>query len=331
MNLDIQTGVTTIVVLAGLAVVLSLWLGWRAIRKGQKLPFFRKRREQIARGWRLIFLAFVWAGVAFAVNRFAEPVAYTIFPPSPTITNTGTTTLTPTISLTPTITDTPTITNTPSVTDTPSMPQSVATLFQSTITPNPESVISAPVFARALEDGLPVNPSTEFENPIETLYGSFSYDKMLAGSQWTALWYRGDDLLCVETLPWDGGTGGYAFSECTLPPDQWLAGEYELRLFVGLEWINSGQFVVIGDPPTPRPTLSPTSTITPSPTLGPSPTFTPRPPTQTLAPTRTSPPTSTVVPSNTPRITDTRWPSPTRPTWTMTPTRTRTPTRTVTP
>ncbi len=325
MNLDIQTGVTTIVVLAGLAVVFSLWIGWRTIRQGQKLPFFRKRREQIARGWRLIFLAFVWAGVAFAVSRYAEPVAYTIFPPSPTITNTGTTTLTPTISLTPTITDTPTITNTPSVTDTPSMPQAVATLFQSTITPNPESVISAPVFARALEDGLPVNPSTEFENPIETLYGSFSYDKMLAGSQWTALWYRGDDLLCVETLPWDGGTGGYAYSECTLPPDQWLAGDYELRLFVGMEWINSGQFVVIGDPPTPQPTLSPTNTITPSPTLGPSPTFTPRPPTNTPAPTFTSPPTSTVVPSNTPRITDTRWPSPTQPTRTPTPTRTRTP------
>ena len=314
-----------IVVLAGLAVVFSLWIGWRTIRQGQKLPFFRKHREQIARGWRLIFLAFVWAGVAFAVSRYAEPVAYTIFPPSPTITNTGTTTLTPTISLTPTITDTPTITNTPSVTDTPSMPQAVATLFQSTITPNPESVISAPVFARALEDGLPVNPSTEFENPIETLYGSFSYDKMLAGSQWTALWYRGDDLLCVETLPWDGGTGGYAYSECTLPPDQWLAGDYELRLFVGMEWINSGQFVVIGDPPTPQPTLSPTNTITPSPTLGPSPTFTPRPPTNTPAPTFTSPPTSTVVPSNTPRITDTRWPSPTQPTRTPTPTRTRTP------
>lgn len=343
MNLDIRTGITTIVVLAGLAVVFSLWLGWRAIRKGQKLPFFRKRREQIAHGWRLIFLAFVWAGVAFAVNRYAEPVAYTIFPPSPTITNTGTTTLTPTISLTPTITETPTITNTPSVTDTPSMPQAVATLFQSTITPNPDSVISAPVFARALEDGLPVNPSTEFQNPIDTLYGSFSYDKMLAGAQWTGLWYRGDDLLCVETLPWDGGTGGYAYSECTLPPDQWLAGDYELRLFVGMEWISSGQFVVIGDPPTPRPTLSPTSTVTLTPTVGPSPTFTPQPPTltptvtRTLPPTftptltRTVPPTSTVVPSSTPRITDTRWPSPTQPTWTRTPTPTRTPTRTLTP
>jgi type VI secretion system secreted protein VgrG len=323
MNLDISTGITTIVVLAGLAVVISLWTGYRTIRSGQKLPFFRKRREQIARGWRLIFLAFVWAGVAFAINRFAEPVAYTVFPPSPTVTMTGTITLTPTISLTPTITETPTITNTPSVTNTPEMPQEVATLFQSTITPNPDSVISPAVFARALEDGLPVDPSNEFENPIGTLYGSFSYDKMLTGSQWSALWYRGDELLCVETLPWDGGTGGYAYSECTLPADQWQPGEYELRIFVGMQWINSGQFVVIGDAPTPRPTLSPTLTVTLTRTLGPSPTLTPRPPTltptrsltptrtHTAAPTRTSPPTSTVVPSRTPRITDTRWPSPT--------------------
>lgn len=311
MKLDISTGITTIFVLTLIAVILSLLAGFRTIRAGRKLPFFRKRREAVARGWRLVLMAFVWAGVAFAVNRFAEPVAYTVFPPSPTVTNTSTITLTPTISLTPTITETPTITNTPSVTDTPSIPDSVAALFESTITPNPESVFSPAVFARALEDGLPVDPSTEFQNPLDTLYGSFSYDKMLAGSQWTALWYRGDELVCVETQPWDGGTGGYAFSECTLPADQWLPGEYEMQIFVGREWNNSGRFVVIGDPPTPRPTLSPTPSVTPSPTRGPSPTFTPRPPTQTLAPTRTLPPTSTQVPSLTPRITDTRWPSPT--------------------
>ncbi len=323
MNLDIKTGVTTIVVLAALAVLISLWSGYRTIKSGQRLPFFRKRREAVARGWRLIFLAFVWAGVAIAVNRYAEPVAYTVFPPSPTVTNTGTITPTPTITLTPTISPTPTITNTPSVTNTPSMPQSVATLFQSTITPNPDSVISAPVFARALEDGFPVEPSNEFQNPIDTLYGSFSYDKMLTGSQWSALWYRGDQLVCVETLPWDGGTGGYAYSECTLTPDQWLPGEYELQIFVGTMWMNSGQFVVIGDAPTARPTVPPTATRTPTATLGPSPTPSPRPPTltptitltptrtRTPAPTNTRPPTSTVVPTRTLRATDTRWPSPT--------------------
>ena len=65
------------------------------------------------------------------------------------------------------------------------------------------------VFSREIKDNLPVEAATEFKSPIDILYGSFSYDKMKSGAQWTALWYRGTDLICYETLPWDGSTGGY--------------------------------------------------------------------------------------------------------------------------
>jgi hypothetical protein len=339
MGLDIKTAVQTAFFLAVIGLLLSFLLGVRAIRAGRKLQFFRKRRDLMVRGWRLIFISVGLAGVALVMNRFAEPAVYRVFPPSPTVTLTSTITTTPTITLTSTITPTATITNTPSVTNTPMMPESVATQFLSSVTPNPDSLFSSVVFSREIKDNLPVEAATEFKSPIDILYGSFSYDKMKSGAQWTALWYRGTDLICYETLPWDGSTGGYGTSKCELPPDQWLPGEYQVQIFVGLEWKSSGDFTVTGKPPTPKPTVSPTKTKSPTATIGPSPTRTPipststrlptntiaptstraptntiaptntRPPTGTLPPTKTPPPTSTMIPTRTPRITDTRLPT----------------------
>lgn len=324
MGLDIKTAVQTAFILALAGLVLSFWLGVRAIRAGRKLQFFRKRRDLMVKGWRLIFVSVGLAGVALIMNRYAEPVAYQVFPPSPTVTQTPTITQTATITLTSTITVTPSITNTPSVTNTPMMPESIATQFSSTITPNPDALFSPVVFAREIKDNMPVETAAEFANPIGKLYGSFSYDGMTAGSQWTALWYRGSDLVCYETLPWDGSTGGYGTTECELPPDQWQPGNYQVQIFAGMEWKSSGDFVVTGNAPTPKPTASPTRTSVPTATKGPTPTRTPvtptstrlptstRPPTGTPMPTRTMPPTSTMIPTRTPRATDTQWPTPTK-------------------
>jgi hypothetical protein len=322
MNLDIHTGVLTATILILSTVLLSVLGGINSIRSGQKLLYFRKRRALILRGWRLLFVALILACFLFLVNRFAEPVAYRFFPPSPTITITPTITETPTISPTPTITVTPTITNTPSITETPSMPIAVEAQFQSTITPNPTVVFSDLVFSPELDKNYqPVTPGTQFKNPIPKMYGVFSYDQMTVGAQWTALWYRnGKDLVCYETLPWNGGTGGFGYTECIAPIGGWQPGEYEVRLFIGTLWKRAGRFTVIGIPPTPTITLTPTRTRTPSPTAGPSPTpsltFTLTPsltvtPSLTFTPSRT--PTITLTPTitKTRRPTDTRMPTPT--------------------
>lgn len=310
MNLDIQTGVLTATILAALGVVLALIAGLNSIRSGNRLLYFRKRRDRVMRGWRLIFLAVLLAGLAVAFNRFAEPVAYRFFPPSPTATLTPTITETPTITLTPTISLTPTITNTPSVTDTPSMPIALETQFESTITPNPDVIFSALVFARDLDkDFQPVEPGIEFANPLETMYAVFSYDQMTVGAQWSALWYRGGELICYESLPWNGGTGGFGYSECGAPTGGWLAGEYEVQLFAGTLWKQSGRFIVTGDPPPPPPTATPTRTLAPTATIGPTatvPSATPRP---TFTPTRTPTITFTPTATRTRRPTDTSWPT----------------------
>ena len=72
------------------------------------------------------------------------------------------------------------------------------------------------------------------------MYAVFSYDGMVVGSQWTALWYRGDELVHYETIPWNGGSGGLGFTDWAPDPSEWLPGDYEVQIFVGLLFKISG-------------------------------------------------------------------------------------------
>jgi hypothetical protein len=329
MNLDIKTFVQAAFFFAVGGFFLSLILGFRSIRSGRRLLYFRKRRELIGRGWRLLFTALFLAGAAVALNQYAEPVIYKYFPPTPTITLTPTVTLTPTITQTPTITLTPTITETPSITNTFFVPPTVEAQFTSVVTPNPDSVFSTLQFSTSLDDSrLPVNPATEFANPIGHMYASFSYDQMYEGVQWTALWYRGDTLVFAETKPWDGGSGGYGYTDWNPSASDWLPGSYDVRIFIGQIWKVSGTFTVTGEAPTPTSTGTSTKTATATRTATPTRTSTPtRTNTFTPGPTATRTSTRTPLPTFTRTLTRTPWPTATP----VTPTLTRTPWPTATP
>src|SRR5512135_2702695 len=223
MKLDIHTGVVTFIVLLSVMAAFGLLLGIRAIRKARTLKFFRMRRDRMVTGWRMVLLSVVFIIVALFTNRFAEPIVYHYFPP----------TVTPTF--TPTTTPTPTITLTPTITPTPHVPLVIEEMFTSTTTPNPAAVFSPLQFANALDKNYqPVNPTTVFKNPVGHVYAQFSCDKMTPGAQWSALWYYGDELVYYETSPWDGGTGGVGYSDWNPEPWRWLAGEYEVQIFIGL-------------------------------------------------------------------------------------------------
>ena len=101
LNLDISAGVGTAFLLALGGAVLSFILGVRLIRKGSRLVYFKKRQAMVSRGWRFILISILLLIAAYLLNNFAKPAIYSIFPPSPTITNTSTITLSPTISETP--------------------------------------------------------------------------------------------------------------------------------------------------------------------------------------------------------------------------------------
>jgi type VI secretion system secreted protein VgrG len=296
LDLDIETALQVLFFLSVVGVILAGIAGWNSIRTGSKLMFFRKRRDMIMRGWRMIILAVILAAVAFSLNQYARPMIYRVFPPSPTITLTPTITQTPTISLTPTITFTPTITLTPMFSPTPLLPTQYLKQFTGQKTPDPAAVFSSLQFSRKIEGNLPVEPLVEFANPVIHLYGSFSYDKMTDGAQWTAIWKRGDDIICDETKPWDGGTGGYGYTDCMPAAEQWLPGQYEIQVFLGTQYITGGVFTVTGDAPTITRTPVPTKTTAPTSTRLPS--ITPVPSkTSVIKPTDTRQPT--ITPKNT--------------------------------
>ncbi|MCC6568580.1 MAG: hypothetical protein IT315_05025, partial [Anaerolineales bacterium] len=123
-----------------------------------------------------------------------------------------------------------------------------------------------------------------FQTPVDYMCAVFTYAEMIPGSQWTALWLRDGELVHYETIPWDGETGGYGFTEWEAPPEEFLPGNYSVQIFVGLEYKVVGQFVIQGDAPTPLPTLLPT--ISPSPASTQSPALTPP---STVTPASTPP------------------------------------------
>ncbi len=301
--MDIRAGIIAAIILSSIGALLVFRSGYRAWMSARRLTFYRIRRQREKAGLFTILISLVLFGFAFTLYRFGEPVAYQFFPPSPTITITPSMTLSPTLTLSPTITLTPTITDTPSVTDTatvtptPFIPPAIEVLFESEVTPNPNAVFSPLQFTRNCADFNNFTAETVFQNPINYMCAVFSYDQMTPGAQWTALWFRDGDLVHYETLPWNGETGGYGYTEWEAPASEWLPGTYQVQVFVGLDYKVVGEFLLEGDAPTAVPTLTPSLTVTPSKTLTPTNTGTP---TRTPTATRTRIPTLTPLPSATP-------------------------------
>jgi hypothetical protein len=201
------------------------------------------------------------------------------------------------------------VTDTPTITPTPFIPPAIEALFESVVTPNPNAVFSPLLFSSVYENSECVAPSTSFVNPIREMWACFSYDGMLPGVQWTALWYRENELVRYETYPWDGSTGGLYYTQWSPSPEIWLPGEYQVQLFVGHDLKVIGRFIVSGDPPTASPTISPTLTASPTLTRTPSGT-----PTSSRTPVPTGTPTATRTPRPTATSTATRTPRPPTPT-----------------
>lgn len=273
MNIDIATTVKVILVFIALGVIASIYYGLQSINAARHLEFFQKRQNLISHGWRLVVLAVLLSLGWLWVFRNAEPVAYQYFPPSPTNTRTPTITLTPTITPTLKETLTPTITETLQFTYTPGLPAEAQATIQTPVGPDSNAIFSSLQFSTQLDkDRLISDPKTSFAAPITHVYGGFSFDKMAAGVQWTAVWLFNGKIIFIETKPWTlkDGSGGYGYTDCQLDAAQWLPGDYEVQIFVGQTWKASGQFTVTGnvegtatpEPGTPVPTLRPTASPT---------------------------------------------------------------------
>ena len=275
VNIDIATTVRVILGFLGVAAVITLVMAYKSIKAGHKLLFYQKRQTLVYHGWRLVLLAGGFLLAGFLIFQFGEPVAYRYFPPSPTTTLTPTITITPTITLTPSQTFTPTITLTLAQTYTPSLPEELQATIQTPVGVDASAIFSPLSFASQTQDGVVVDSETEFVPPVTTLYGGFSYDRMATGVQWSAIWRYGEEIICSETKSWTYAPGGYGYTDCTRPKEEWKAGIYEVQIFVGSSWKVSGTFLITG--PDGLPEDEPVTTAIPEvPTL--LPTLTPPPP-----------------------------------------------------
>ncbi len=284
ISLDIASFITTAAFVAAFFGLYAMWRGRVAIRESGELPYHRLRQQRLLHGWKVVAWALGFFALAAWLVFDGQRAAFAVFPatqaPSPTLTPSlsPTTTLSPTITLTPSETPTLQFSLTPSPSAIPQLPPEVQALFTSQVAPNPNAIFSPLTFARGvnLNTYLAVDAGIVFANPVGGLYALFSYDGMQPDVQWTALWYRGGDLVHYETKPWDGTTGGYGFTEWLPAAEDWLPGMYSVQIFVGQDVKVVGDFEVTGAPSTssPTPTASSTATQTPSITPTPTPTAT---------------------------------------------------------
>jgi hypothetical protein len=267
-QVDLQAGTIALVLLLVLFALLAVRGGLRTIRSARRMTFFHLRKQREASGWRQLGFSVLLLLLAVALPIYGLPVAYLYFPPSPTpsltptITPIPSITVSPTITLIPSVTDTPLESPTPTASVTPHVPATIYALFESVVTPNPDVVFSAIEFTTAGSEYPAVDSSTVFQNPVKHVYGIFTYDGMVPGAQWTALWFREGDLVSYETKPWDGATGGSGYTDLDAPASEWKPGIYSVQIFVGERFLVSGRFLVQGDAPTAASALSLTPTAT---------------------------------------------------------------------
>ena len=248
MNLDIHAGIVAIVLLLILVAIATFIRGYRNYREANEMQFFSKKRVRKQTAVLIILFSILILIFTFSVAVFAEPLIYQVYIPSPTPTLTPTVTLTPTITLTPTLTPIPTATPIPLYTPTPFLSVIISSQFTSETTPNADAIFSPLTFSKKIDSNYQAVDAAEvFAPPIEIIYATFSYDSMTRNAQWTALWFYEDELICMETIPWNGAAGGYGYTECAQDEDKWQPGNYSVQIFVGETWKQTSTFRISGE------------------------------------------------------------------------------------
>jgi hypothetical protein len=272
LSLDFHTFVRTAAILAFLFALFNGRRGIILMRNRDSHPYFRVRQQQLTKSWRHLFTSGLLILIGIWLFFSGEQAIYRVFKvtrtPSPTLTQTlsPSPSFIPTLTLTPSTTATLQFTYTPSPSPIPILPNSIIALFESSVTPSADTVFSPITFSTGLnlETYNTVGAGTSFENPVNQIFATFSYDQMIAGVQWTALWYRQGELVHFEILAWDGGTGGLGFTDWAPNAEEWLPGSYQVQIFVGEQSVVIGDFQVVGEALSSTPTSSatPSSTVT---------------------------------------------------------------------
>lgn len=253
-----------IVIAAALLAAALSYLVFRAaarsMQNARRYPAYAMQRRYKTAALRQFIAAGLLFLFALFIPAYGTPVVYFFSPPSPTPSPSPTAAplvvaIPPTETSLPAETTTPLPPGAPTATVTPFIPVAIEAMFKGLVTPNPEAVFTEIQFSTKFDGVNPIDPQKSFRPPIQTIYGGFDYNNLIPETQWTALWYRDGNLVCYETKPWDGGTGGIGgYTECANPFGGWQPGNYEVQIFMGYELKKIGRFVVL---PNPTPTAKP--------------------------------------------------------------------------
>jgi hypothetical protein len=258
-------------ILAGIAA-LAVLAGILLLRRAPRQPFFLIRQQTAATGWRLLAAAFGILLLAGTVRLFGGPIVFQVITPTPSVTLTPSITLTPTITFTPSRTLPPTLTLTASKTFTPTpsptpfVPNNIEQSFKSNVPPNPDLRIGPLTFAKSITQNLqPVSSGISFRNPINRIYVLFPYENVNDGVELTVIVYMDGALFAWVSNPWYPGPEGIGVFTWSTAPDYFPHAAYEVQIFVGGQWKQTGYFWITDDPPEPTATSTPSVTRQPSP------------------------------------------------------------------
>jgi hypothetical protein len=261
-------------ILAGILVAIALLIvaaGVLMLRRAPRQPFFLIRQQTAAAGWRLLIVAAAILALAGVVRLFGAPIVFRVITPTPSITSTPSITLTPTITFTPSRTLPPTITFTATKTftatpsPTPFVPFNIQQQFTSNVPANPKLVVHPLSFALSVTKDLePVLPTDVFFNPVQKIMAVYTYENVNVGVEWTVVVLLDGVLWKWDSFPWADPVAGKGVISWNTSPNFFPNGTYEVQIFAGGEWKQTGIFYVVRAAPGATDTVSPTITRLPS-------------------------------------------------------------------
>ncbi len=243
-------------------------------RQASYSSYFRLRRQTVLRAWKylvwgvlLLVGAGLTAGLGPAVTRWASPSGPSAIPaltaaapavntPAPLASaTTAAETATAPAALTASA---PAATSGPAllVNMTPGLPLARRTppAGTLTVTPPAAAIIANLRLSRFNDCSAQRGVAETFTSPPKTLYALFDYDGWLPGAEWSDVWLYNGAVVAMETLLWDGSTGGCGFAEFDNAGQPWAAGVYTVWIFSGEQWLGTATFTISDQTPDPSAT-----------------------------------------------------------------------------
>jgi hypothetical protein len=110
----------------------------------------------------------------------------------------------------------------------------------------PEPRFDPITFARdRTEENDPIDPTTTFPGGTKEVHALFGYEGMSSDVEWARAWYHDGEESLAKTQNWTGSDSGtYGLRYFDTEGNPLKPGNYELRLYIQGNLVQSGSFVI---------------------------------------------------------------------------------------